>query len=971
MRGFSGNKSNVIGSAVSRAFRVISVAQNLIQIRNPFSYYSRANMIVDLPYRTAFDANQLLMYEQDMNLRADLVFKFTYAYASTCAWNGGTFVGKPAVASNFYGVWNAGSFSPLNPQSNFTGEWFSTPAGYYWAGSIFVNVVQSGNSFVLQLDFSTVGLNWPDGDLVRVDFNTGSPAGFYDKISSGSVSNSYNIFFNSGYYDVNVVRLKTTQLINDRNLAIGPETDVAYHGIFDKNIYDWTKGNAALLFNGSTTFNVSYVIRAIENSSNSFAFDFWFNASNVALSEPLLSFRMTSADFTIFATFDGINYYLNVQYSLSSTSYVSVVKPTDSNWHHIYVDDFNGNLFVTYDASDLITFNTAGAVTSQTGAWTINRVSYTGALLLNRNAMREVLIGKYRHTDTLYYVAQDGAIDQLRFWNQLLLETQVQQVYNAKILSKRFPQIAAQITFDDPSAEFMNTASDKLSISNVEYVSNISVCPAGSTEFMLYLNFEIEQLESYTPIVKFSTAQVQNLLLEKTYQILAINNGTSIDIFLQHTLYSDALSFFYTGVAGSLPNFTDLSNQFFYSTNSLNNFIFSYDATINNGLGTVTEHAFVLSNSNSASWNSVPRIYVTFVNNGASSTITVLSGTNAAAPTTVFSTPKPFNFPLSPTTNTYSVATVTDSLNNITVTVTIGQKYSAPAFNFTFASPIPLNTTVYVGNAYGSDNAVFQNRGAETFERLGNTSYGAINSAYITNKKWIFNRTQPFSDATDLQTAEVYNLNLPQLFHFGDETVSNIGSESLIKYNEINVYANDGVLADELSILNNFINGDDVSLNVLLYVNGLNYQNYSNYFIIYPRVGDYGVLIENGTSGTAGFVISGVGTPETVTNFGYFTGYSLSELRLSDMYGTDLDLYPMGGPIVDPSFYTSETFALDNSGNPRWTQDNVAFTSSFNNGNYISKTWRAGYFNNGLINVANFVWKWGVMTGGSIVDLGY
>src|SRR6185369_5927755 len=138
LRGFSGNKANVIGSASSRAFRVVSIAQNVVSIRNPFSYYDRTNMLVDMPYRTAFDANQLLKYEQDMNLRSDLAFKFTYAYASTNAWNGGTFVGKPNVASNFYGVWNAGSFSPLNAQSNFNGEWFSTPYNYYWAGKIFV-----------------------------------------------------------------------------------------------------------------------------------------------------------------------------------------------------------------------------------------------------------------------------------------------------------------------------------------------------------------------------------------------------------------------------------------------------------------------------------------------------------------------------------------------------------------------------------------------------------------------------------------------------------------------------------------------------------------------------------------------------------------------------------------------------------------------------------------------------------------
>ena len=97
-----------------------------------------------------------------MNLRRDLIFNFTYAYVSTNAWNGGKFIGRTNTASSFKGIWNGGEFSPLNLNSSFDGEWFSTPSNYYWAGQINVNVTQSGTQFKLEINLSTVGIDWED-----------------------------------------------------------------------------------------------------------------------------------------------------------------------------------------------------------------------------------------------------------------------------------------------------------------------------------------------------------------------------------------------------------------------------------------------------------------------------------------------------------------------------------------------------------------------------------------------------------------------------------------------------------------------------------------------------------------------------------------------------------------------------------------------------------------------------------------
>lgn len=973
LRGFSGNKSNVIGSAYSKGFRVIKIHQNVVYIKNPFKYYNAENIIFDKAYRTKFDSNELLEYKQTLNLRKDLQFIFKYAYASTNVWNGGTFIGQKNTASNFYGIWNSGNFSPLNTNSNFNGEWFSTPYNYYWAGNINVLSTQVNNSFSLELDLNVAGIDWPDGDLVRVDFINNTPSGFYATISNSRVSNTYSTFFNSGTYTVNIVRLTTNNyLINDRNLAIGPETSQQYHLIYNQNIFDWSNSNNAMLFDGLTKFNISYINEIVDVDNNAWSFDFWFNSNSTTslTGDPLLSFRMTGADLTIFVNFDGFNYNLIVQYSLNSITYVQVVKQIDTNWHHVYVTCDSDQFFIYYDVTDQITILKTGGISNQVGLWNIVNSNYNLGLFIDRNTLREINIGIYRHVDTVPQYAQAGAIDQLRFWNIVLPTSIVDNVYNAKILSKDFAEIGAQITFDDPGAEYLNIRDSKLRISNVEYVDNIAVRNT-ETDLLIYLNFEIEEIETWTPVIKFSTNQIQNLSLEKPYVIIASNNNVDIDFSLQQDKFSDTPLFSYSGVINSFPRITDYVNQFFYSTTSLDKIILTYDSETNNGTGSFVEHGFVLSSINSSSWNILPRIAIRFKNDGLNATISVMTSLNSS-PLVVASSTTLSLASINPFFSKYSVY-IEQNRSNLDIKVILGpNQYANPIWTTSVSNP--FSGTVYIGNAYGSYLTKFQNRRVESFKHLSNSAYGQVNEVYITNDKWIFNPSTPFATVTSLQNSTNINLNLPKFCHFGDETVLNIASQTLIKYNDIIVYSNDNNINNQFTLLNDLINGDDTNINVKLYLNQDNYLNYSNYFIIYPAVTDYGILKQtnNGTAGTAGlsYYVSGIGTPSSVTLFKYYKGDSLDRLILTDQFGTNLDIYPSGGPITIPDYFISETFALQNDNTPRWTQDNVTFTSTFNNGNFISKVWRSGTLNNGTINVSNFIWKWGIATGGTINDTG-
>lgn len=981
VRGFSGNKANQIGSAISRAFRVVKIDQNKIYIKNPFKLYNQKNIVTDRTYRTAFDSNELLTYEQDMNLRRDLIFNFKYAYVSTNAWNGGKFVGRNNNVSLFKGVWNAGEFSPLNLNSSFDGEWFSTPLNYYWSGNINVSVTQAGTSFKLEINLASVGIDWENGSLVRIDFLNSTPNGFYNYITNGRVSNLYSIFYNSGSYTVNIVLLRRknsvlNDLIVDRNLAIGPEVTSQSHLLFDKNIYNWETNNA-IFFDGLINYNVTYVTQAINSVQNEIVVDLWLNPTGTVTAlpgNPILSFKLNNADLTIFTAFDGADYVINIQYSLNSVSYIRTVKVITDTWHHLYVQTLNNVFKIVLDAdyvNEFIIIDSTGSTIDSAGVWTITSLNYSNGYVLNRSIIREVSIGRSKFTDLPTLFATSGAVDQIRFWNKILTDAELALIKNSKFLAKRFREIAAQITFDDPYNEFVNINDKKLRISAVEYVSNIALREPSATSFLLYLDFEIEQLETFAPIAKFSDNAIQNLGFEKTYQILATNAGNDIDIYLNRELSLGLFVITNPASPGLFPLITPFAT--FYSSTTINNKLFSYEAESSNGFANLSEHGFTFI-ANTSIWSNVPpRFVIRFVNDGINSFVEIsVSYGNSA--TSVFgtinlSTLIPAQQIVGPYSK-FAVKTSIDEFNNLTISAMVSSNpYAVPVLSIKIPNPFTTGTTINVAAASGSYLTKFKNRKVEDHQYLDTVNYGVQNKLYMTPARFILNRSTPYADQAELDLGlNIFNIGNKAKLHFGDDTVSNISSQSLIKYNAINIYKNNGLTVNRI---NNLITGDNTLLNLLSFINQENYQSYSNYYIIYPNIGDYGITIQtSSTSGTAGisFIISGYGTPSNVTDFNYYLGDSLSNLRESDEFGTNFEIYP--SPVSPLDYVISETFILKTNGTPRWTIDQVTFTSSFNNGNYLSKVWRAGVFNEGVINVGNFIWKWGISNGGTISDPG-
>jgi hypothetical protein len=983
VRGFSGNKANQIGSAISRAFRVVKIEQNKIFIKNPFRLYNQENIVSDRIYRTAFDSNELITYTQAMNLRRDLIFDFKYAYVSTNAWNGGKFIGKSNIASKFKGIWNAGDFSPINLNSTFEGEWFSTPLNYYWSGQINVIVTQTSTSFKFEMNLASVGIDWENGSLVRIDFLNSTPSGFYNYITNGKVSNLYQIFYNSGLYTVNIVLLRrinktlnVNDLVIDRNLAIGPEPTSQSHLVFDKNIYNWETTNNATFFNGIINYNITYVTQAINSVNNEIVFDLWLNPTSTITAlpgNPIISFKLNNADFTIFTAFDGSDYLINIQYSLNTVSYIRTVKVITNNWHHLYVQTINNIFkFVLDGNNDFVIINPTGTIIDSANVWTITSLNYSNGYVLNRSSIREISIGRNKFINASTLHAVSGAIDQIRFWNKQLSDEEIALVKDSKFLAKRFKDIAAQITFDDPAREFANINDDKLRISMVEYVSNVVLREPAANAFLIYLDFEFEQLETYTPLIKFSNNKIQNLGFEKPYIVLATNAGNNIALYMNHELTFSSFIIINPASPGLFPVIALPAT--FYSSTNINNKLFSYEAESSNGFSNLSEHGFTFI-ANTAVWSiAPPRFVVKFVNDGINSYVEIqVSYGNAL--TTVFATqnlsslipPQQIVGPFSK----YSVSTTINDIGDLKINVIVNFNiYALPVLSLTIPNPFPINAIIYVAACSGSYITKFKNRKAEDFQYLNSVEYGVSNKLYITQDRFILNKSTSYADLTEFNLDfGIFNIGNKAIVHFGDDTVSNISSLSLIKYNVINIYKNPASLT--LESINNLIIGDNTDLNLLSFINQENYQSYSDYFIIYPNIGDYGVVIQSsGTAGTAGIIteISGYGTPAAVTNFKYFLGDGLSNLRKSDQYGTNLEIYP--APVTPLDYVISETFILKTDGTPRWTIDQVTFTSSFNNGNYVSKIWRAGVFNNGIINVGDFIWKWGISNGGTISDPG-
>jgi len=279
LRGFTGNKSNLIGSTRSKVFRIEEVDSYWIKIKNPFKYYYGLNSTNSSPYLKDFNVDELQIQKQTMSLKALTTssidakidtggtnFIFEYGWASVSSWNGGDFYG------DFNSIWNAGNFR----DGNFNGKWFGSPESSNWQGEIQLNRDDLGNKFLLTIR----GLNGivREKDLIYIKFNSifnnielvDVLEGFYSDVqydgTSGNLIAEYttNIYLEEGNYPVNITRyrvdyknsdvytLEDNTLIVDYNVNLASTNDVNMHTLMDKNI-GATSGGLVINFNGDNS----------------------------------------------------------------------------------------------------------------------------------------------------------------------------------------------------------------------------------------------------------------------------------------------------------------------------------------------------------------------------------------------------------------------------------------------------------------------------------------------------------------------------------------------------------------------------------------------------------------------------------------------------------------------------------------------------------------------------------------------
>lgn len=326
LRGFTGNKSNIIGSTRSKVFRIAEVDDYWIKIANPFKYYKGLNAVSTTPYLKDFNADELFTQKQNMNLKYltsnnisvgiennstnGTSFTFEYGYASVTAWNGGDFYG------NFNSVWNAGNFRA----GNFNGQWFGTPESYNWQGNVKLSVTDLSNKFLL----SITGINGVvlDKDLVYVKLNSSfingtiieTFPGFYSEVKLDGTSGNLIIEYLSdttikeGNYPINIIRYRTdskdyndinnlvnNNLIVDYNVNLAPNDNVNTHTWLDKNIAS-TSGGLVIQFNGANSIaTIDLISEALHTGeSDEFSIDLAFKYTNIVDTKiPILGFHNT------------------------------------------------------------------------------------------------------------------------------------------------------------------------------------------------------------------------------------------------------------------------------------------------------------------------------------------------------------------------------------------------------------------------------------------------------------------------------------------------------------------------------------------------------------------------------------------------------------------------------------------------------------------------------------------------------
>jgi hypothetical protein len=165
LRGFKGDKANILGSTRSRAFRIKEIDEDKVRIKNPFIYYAdynpaTINSLLQVDSETMKVKNVVNRYIGVENTSIDVTFD--YALASRSCWNGGDFTG------DFSAVWNAGNF--MGGSLNRAAKWYGSHESEYWAGEVTVESNDSVdvNGYEVKADITESG--YQAGDYVYVKF---------------------------------------------------------------------------------------------------------------------------------------------------------------------------------------------------------------------------------------------------------------------------------------------------------------------------------------------------------------------------------------------------------------------------------------------------------------------------------------------------------------------------------------------------------------------------------------------------------------------------------------------------------------------------------------------------------------------------------------------------------------------------------------------------------------------------------
>lgn len=504
LRGFTGNKSLVIGAERSQAFKVLKIDGDFVKIRNPFAYFSGIGS--GNPYFKDFNKDFLQVRKQTMLVKdvsgtpdvnsANTEHEFNYGMASVSCFNGGSFDGV------FSSVWNAGTFTG----GEFKGEWFGSHDGANWSGNVSVTSVPAINGFALEMmltgDTPATTAALSENDLVYVTFQPLVVSkklrpvadGFYAVVQNVNNKLKINKFttsaIRSGSYPVTIIRYRTgyssaTQtlsnyLITDYNsnnsniVTAADHTLMPYFLSVNENEVQSTE-NKALIFSGDNGISISDALYSAKTSGNpsQFSFDLWFtvddalSASDDEQIKPLISFQRSDSD-----ALPGTKLYIQKQaltleyqdlVTDAATEVVLFDTVVTSRWYHLGVFYSNGQIRATLYDQD-----------------------YTNSFVKTIPAMLDV-----KHCDICYIaktitkkgvvnesISLSGRMDEIRFWSIDMFSyfcdvnnttnNRLNSLFNKRIMNSYIPELVAYFNAENAldTAELYSEEEHVISMSN-------------------------------------------------------------------------------------------------------------------------------------------------------------------------------------------------------------------------------------------------------------------------------------------------------------------------------------------------------------------------------------------------------------------------------------------------------------------------------------------------------------------------